>query len=293
VPVSDCAVGELDALLPNVSVELAVPEAFGMNVTVKGTDWPAGIVTGREIPESTNSLFVPLAVETVTDAPVAVKLPLSEVLAPTVTVPKFSVAGETDNDPCANPVPESGILNGEFEAFDTSERLPLIAPETVGANLTVKVTVWLAVSVIGTVSPLIEKPAPLTFACEIVMDELPALVSDSDKLELPPTGILPNERLAGLAERVDAVNVTVIAALADLVVSATLVAVSVAVVVLVTTGAVNSPALLTVPAVTDHVTAWLLLLITWAENCCVPPDGTVAVVGLTVTATAPAWVLNT
>jgi hypothetical protein len=66
--------------------------------------------------------------------------------------------------------------------------------------------------------------------------------------------MLPKARLVGFAERVDAVKVTVIAALADLVMSATLVAVNVTVVPFVTTGAVNSPELLTVPAVTDHVT---------------------------------------
>lgn len=58
-----------------------------------------------------------------------------------------------------------------------------------------------------------------------------------------------------MAARVEAAKVTVIVALADLVLSATLVAVSVIVVSLLTTGAVNRPELLTVPAVTDQVTA--------------------------------------
>jgi len=66
-------------------------------VTVKGADEPAAIVVGSEIPESVNSLLVMLYDETVTEAPVAFKAPLSEELEPTVTFPKLSVAGETAN----------------------------------------------------------------------------------------------------------------------------------------------------------------------------------------------------
>jgi hypothetical protein len=55
---------------------------------------------------------------------------------------------------------------------------------------------------------------------------------------------------------------TVTVALADLVVSATLVAFTVTVVVVVTMGAVRSPVVLTVPEVADQVTAVLVELVT-------------------------------
>jgi hypothetical protein len=80
--------------------------------------------------------------------------------------------------------------------------------------------------------------------------------------------------------------VTVTVALADLVGSATLVA--------VTTndpaaaGAVYKPAALTVPLVADQVTAVLALPVTVAVNCRVALTATDAVVGLTVTATTGA-----
>src|SRR5438552_19074589 len=68
-------------------------------------------------------------------------------------------------------------------------------------------------------------------------------------------------------------------ALADLVASATLVAVTIAVVFDVTVEAVYSPELLIVPFVAVHVTAVLVVPVTVAVNCCVPPDATVALVG--------------
>ena len=67
------------------------------------------------------------------------------------------------------------------------------------------------------------------------------------------------------------------------VVAATLVAVTVTVVVVLTVGALNSPVEETEPALADHVTAVWLVLLTVAENCCDPPDATVALVGETAT----------
>ena len=66
---------------------------------------------GSEIPESTNSPLLRLAEDTVTDAPLAVKLPLSDELVPTVTLPKLRLVGDTANVPAAVPVPESAILS--------------------------------------------------------------------------------------------------------------------------------------------------------------------------------------
>ena len=84
-------------MLANVRFALADPLALGANVTVKEVDVPAGMVTGSAIPESANSLPPIVAEETVTAAPVAVRLPLSDELDPTDTVPKLRLAGETDS----------------------------------------------------------------------------------------------------------------------------------------------------------------------------------------------------
>ena len=97
-------------------------------------------VAGSEIPESTNSLLFRLAEETVTDAPLAVRLPFSDEFDPTVTLPKLRLVGDTAKVPAAVPVPESAMLSVEFDAFDATDRFPLAAPALVGAKVAVKVT---------------------------------------------------------------------------------------------------------------------------------------------------------
>ena len=78
-------------------------------------------------------------------------------------------------------------------------------------------------------------------------------------------------------------GVTVALAEADLVLSATLVAVIVYVSAVF--GAVYSPALVIVPPVADQVTAVFDVPLTVAVNCCVAPVASVATVGLMLTVT--------
>ena len=66
--------------------------------------------------------------------------------------------------------------------------------------------------------------------------------------------------------------------------SAALFAVMVTYDILETAGAVSTPVLEIEPALVDHSTAVLLVPLTLAENCCVPPDETVALKGFTLTA---------
>jgi hypothetical protein len=67
------------------------------------------------------------------------------------------------------------------------------------------------------------------------------------------------------------------------VLSATLVAVTVKVVLLEIVGAVNKPVLEIVPAVADQVTVVFEVFCTVAPNCCVAPEATVGLEGETVT----------
>ena len=93
----------------------------------------------------------------------------------------------------------------------------------------------------------------------------------------------PEATVAEVGEMVTATDVDggvmVTVALADFVVSAWLVALTVTVVVVVTVGAVKRPALEIVPALVDHVTAVFVEPVTVALNCWVPPDATVVEVG--------------
>ena len=81
-----------------------------------------------------------LAEETVTEAPLAVRVPLSAELDPTTTLPKLRLVGDTANVPAAVPVPESAILSVELDPFDATDRLPLAAPALVGVKVAVNVT---------------------------------------------------------------------------------------------------------------------------------------------------------
>jgi hypothetical protein len=146
------------------------------------------MVTPGENPESTNSLLLRLAEVTVTDAPLAVRLPLSAELDPTTTLPKLRLVGDTAKVPAAVPVPESAILSGEFDAFETIDKLPVTAPALLGVNVAVKVTLWPDVRLMGKpLNPLIEKAAPVTFAAEMATVDPPLFVRVSDKFVLLPS----------------------------------------------------------------------------------------------------------
>lgn len=175
------------ALLVKDSFPDAAPLVWGVKVTVKEADEPAGMVTGSEIPDRANSVFVMVDDEIVTAAPVAFRVPLSEELEPTATFPKLNVAGETAREPGAVPVPESAMLSGELDASETIDTVPLAAPALVGAKITVNVMLWFEESVAGKVNPLTEKTVPVTLAWVMVTVEPPVFVSVSDLLLLFPT----------------------------------------------------------------------------------------------------------
>ena len=85
-------------------------------------------------------------------------------------------------------------------------------------------------------------------------------------------------------------GVTVTDAVADLVGSAVLVAVTVAAVFATTAGALYIPLLEIVPGEADQVTATLDVFVTRAVNCVDMPEATVAVAGVTTTATLAPFV---
>ena len=82
-------------------------------------------------------------------------------------------------------------------------KFPLADPAAVGAKVTVNVTLCFAESVIGVVSPLTEKPVPLTVASEIVTADPPVLVNVSERSELLLFCTLPKERVADDAASAD------------------------------------------------------------------------------------------
>src|SRR5579863_76852 len=163
VPVKVSAVVEGCALLVKVSVPLAAPVVEGLKFTVNPALWPAGMVTGSDKPLTLNTALFELTDVTVTAAPLAVRLPDPCPVVPTTTLPRARVVGLTVSWPAAAvPVPDNGIFNVGFDAFEVTATLPLAAPADVGANTTVKLVLWPVVSVTGTLVPLRLNPDPLT-----------------------------------------------------------------------------------------------------------------------------------
>lgn len=143
------------ALLVNVSVAVAVPLVEGLKVTVNGEDCPPRIVSGNEIPLTTNAVLFVLAPVTVTLAPVAFKVPDAVPLVPTTTSPTAIVLGETLSWPVdVVPVPDKAIVKVGFDAFDVRVRVPVAGPAAVGVNVTVKVSFVPGPKVSGVVVPL-------------------------------------------------------------------------------------------------------------------------------------------
>jgi len=186
-----------------VSVPLAAPAAVGANITLNVALCPAVIVAGRLGPVKLNPLPLADALETVTlTPPVLVIVTGTVLLVPTVTFPKLTLLGFAVSEPAARPVPDNEMLSGELDPSDTMATEPLTAPALAGIKFTVKVTLWFAFRVTGRLSPLIEKPAPLAVACEMLTADPPVLVRVSDLLLVAPTTMLPNDKLEGFGDNV-------------------------------------------------------------------------------------------
>lgn len=112
------------------------------------------IVTGKEIPLSVNSELLELPEVTVTFDPLAVRVPVRFALFPMVTLPNGRDVGDTARVAGFVPVPDSGIDSVGLGALEVSVKVPLALPADVGAKVTVKLTLWPAVSVCGRLKPL-------------------------------------------------------------------------------------------------------------------------------------------
>lgn len=84
---------------------------------------------------------------------------------------------ETEWFTAATPVPDSAIASGEFVALLATDTLPVALPGADGVNVAVKFAVCPAARMSPEETPEALKPAPVTVTFEIVIVELPALVS--------------------------------------------------------------------------------------------------------------------
>jgi len=90
------------------------------------------------------------------------------------TAGKLALVGVAASCGCgAMPLPLVAMASGVLDALLTSEIEPVTFPADVGANTTLNVAFWPAAMLIGSVRPEMLKPAPVTFALEIVRLALP------------------------------------------------------------------------------------------------------------------------
>jgi hypothetical protein len=198
----------LEALLVNVALTDALPDAWGLKVAVNDALLPAGIVTGGVIPVIENSdPLRPLIDDTVTAAVLALSVADWLWLVPFTILPKFMLAGLMVSWPATVvPVPDKDIVRDGLDAFEVIEILPLAVEADGGVNVTLNVLLWPAFKLSGTAIPLKVKPDPVAVTCEIVMPEPPELVNVSFCVELLPTTTFPKVMLAGLGDREPAVT---------------------------------------------------------------------------------------
>jgi hypothetical protein len=193
-------------LLVRVSVALTVPLTMGLKVMVKGTLWPAGMVTGSDSPPTLNTELLLLAAVTVTLAPLAVIVPDAVPLWPTTTLPRPRVVGAMESVPAVTvPVPDSGTVRVGFEALDAIVMLPVMVPATVGINFALKVQLAPGARVppgsLQVPLPPQEKLADIASLVKVtVAFPVFVMVVVSTVLALP-TAMLPKAMLAGLADR--------------------------------------------------------------------------------------------
>lgn len=191
------SVCELEALLTNKREPDTVPPVWGVKATLNGTLWPAVIVNGNEGPSRTNWELLLLAEETVTLAPVALRVSGWVFVVPTVEVPKVNGAGAMINWPVAGPVPVP--IRGIASAGPETNRLPADVPVDCGVKTTFNVTLCPAPSVTGKVGPPSEIPAPVVWERQRVIAQERMLVSTTGTVALFPIVTWPNDTVEGLA----------------------------------------------------------------------------------------------
>lgn len=173
---------------------------------------------------------------------------------------------------------DTETLTVEVAGFTVTRALALLVES---AALVALIVTFVALFTLGAVNlpPSVIDPELVDQCTPVLLVPLTVAVNCC----APPAVTLAEAGDTATLTLADAETVTV--ALALLVVSATLVARTVTVVVVVTFGAVNVPVLEIVPALADQLTPVLLAPWTLAENCCVPPDATLADVGVMETLT--------
>lgn len=202
-PLNVTGVKAFVALLVTDSDPAAEPEAVGVNATLTGRLELGLIVAGRVTPLYANGpdTEIPVTV-TLAEPLVLVRVTVCLLLVvPTVSLAKLTVAGLIVSCPAwGAPVPLRATAVGEVAALLTNERLPVTLPDAVGAKLTVMAPDPPAAMLMGSETPTVPNPAPVTFIAVTESAALPVFEMVNDCFPVFPTLTLPNARLLGSTE---------------------------------------------------------------------------------------------
>jgi hypothetical protein len=206
VPESATVCGLLVAESLKVSVAVRLPVAAGLNSTVTVQLAEAARLVPQLLLESVKSVAsVPetamLLMVTADEVPL-VRVSVSELLEPTVTLPNARLVGLTVTLPEAEvPVPESATVCGLLVAESVKVRVAVRLPAAAGLNNTVTVQLAEAARLVPQLSLESVKSdasAPETAMLLMVTEAEVPLVRVSVSELLEPTVTLPNARLVGL-----------------------------------------------------------------------------------------------
>ena len=138
------------------------------------------------------------------ELPVLVTVTDCDCLAPTVTLPKSSLAGLSVSVPedAAVPVPESVSSGTVFDALLVMESVALKAPGALGANLMLIVALCPAGTVTGRLGAAREKYLVEIVALLTVTDAGPEFVAVAVRVALLPAATLPKSSVVLSRERV-------------------------------------------------------------------------------------------
>ena len=97
VPLSGIVAGEVGALLTSIRLPAKLAPEVGVKLTVKAVDFPGANVNGKARPLRLNPVPGPASCVMLRFAPpTLVRVTACELVWPTVTVPKLTLAGDTE-----------------------------------------------------------------------------------------------------------------------------------------------------------------------------------------------------
>ena len=194
--------GELVASLLMETLPVTAPAVVGANCTERVADWLGVNISPTVTPLVLKPAPVTPRFEMVTLAfPLLVRATLSELLLPSLTLPKFRLEVlRLSTLVAAMPVPLSEIASGELGALLMSEIEPVTAPLAVGAKIALKVAFLPARMVSGAVIPEMLNPVPVTLTEEMVKLAEPPFDRVIVWELLVPVETLPKAALDGVTD---------------------------------------------------------------------------------------------